>query len=404
MLAQRMTLVATSGTAGARAAAKAFATTGKEIVDLSAGEVASAPPHAVVAGALAALERGENRYTETVGIEPLRAVIARRLSGETGHAWIADEVAVTAGAKQALFNIALALLDPGDEVIIPAPYWATFPAQVRLVGARPVLVGTRASGYVPSIEKLAEAVTPATRAIVVNTPSNPVGAVFGEALLRDIAELAALHDLWVIFDECYGSFVHPPLEHHNFVRTAPQLRHRTLIVNSFSKSLALTGWRLGYVAGPKDVIAAVKAVQSHTTSNPNVIAQHAVLAHLLQDEPDAFAHDLRERLSGQRARGLAILSELVQVPVVAAQGGFYFYLDLSDLLAARPRDGGVADADDVARLLLAEAGVATVSGSAFGDAAGLRLTYGVLPDLLERGLTRLVTTLNALARPQRAVA
>ncbi len=393
MLAQRMSSFAGSGTAAARAAAKAAQASGRTIVDLAAGEMRCEPPGTVIAGAIEALRRGENRYTDTVGIAPLREAIAKRLSLDTGHVWSADEVAVTAGAKQALFNAAMTVLDPGDEVIIPAPYWTTFPAQVALAGARPVFVDTRRNGYRPRIADLRAAVTPATRAIVVNTPNNPTGAVYDRATLAGIAELAIRTGLWVIFDECYGSFVHEPHEHESIVSVVPEVRPRTLMVNAFSKALALTGWRLGYLAGPKEVIGAVKALQSHTTSNPNVIAQHAVLAYL-ETGDRSYEAGLRAMLGVARARGLAILGDLRAVPAPQAEGGFYFYVDVSAIL---DRLGPGATVDDVARRLLMEAGVATVAGSAFGDPAGLRLSYGGALADLEEGLARLVVCLNRLA-------
>jgi len=403
MLAQRMSSFSTSGTAKARVAAKAAAEAGRQIIDLSAGEIWCDPPEALRAGAIAAIERGINRYTDTIGIDELREAIAERLSTVTAKPWQADEVAVTAGGKQALFNAAMAILNPGDEVIIPAPYWSTFPAQVQLAGATPVFVETRANGYVPLIKDIRAAVTPATRAIIVNTPGNPTGAVFGRALLGGITELAIRRNLWIIFDECYGSFAYPPARHENIVSTLPQVRSRTLLVGSFSKSLALTGWRLGYLAGPAEVIAAARALQSHTTSNPNVIAQYAVLAHLKNDG-GRFEQTLRARLSEARTRGLDILSRLAQVPRPLAQGGFYFYLDLSALLANKLQRGTFADADDIVRLLIERAGVAAVSGTAFGDPAGIRLSYGVPLEALERGLSAVVDALNHMSAGQRSAA
>jgi aspartate aminotransferase len=403
MLAQRTSLFSASGTAQARSAARAAAATGKEIIDLSAGEIWCEPPEAVRSGAISAIEQGINRYTDTIGLEALREAVAKKLAAETGHAWAPDEVAVTAGGKQALFNAAMTILNPGDEVIIPAPYWTTFPAQALLAGATPVFIETRTNGYAPLIQNIRAAVTPATRAIVVNTPGNPTGAVFDRALLAGIAELAIRQDLWIVFDECYRSFVYEPNNHDNIIAIVPQVRGRTLVVNSFSKTLAMTGWRVGYLAGPKEAIAAVKALQSHTTSNPNVIAQHAVLAHLRSGNA-RFEQNLLSRLSLSRARGLEILSRLTHVPLPSAQGGFYFYLDLSDLLAAKRRGRTVAGADDFARMLLEEAGVAAVSGTAFGDPAGLRLSYGVPLDKLERGLCAVVSALNALTAGRRSAA
>lgn len=394
MLAQRTSLFKSSGTAQARAAAKAAADSGKEIIDLTAGEIWSDLAPTVREGAFAALDKNINRYTDTVGLIELRQALAQKVSAQTGQAWHAEEIAVTTGAKQALFNTAMVLLDAGDEVLIPAPYWTTFPAQILVAGGKPVFVETRHNNYVPDIADLEAAITPATKAIIINSPNNPTGIVYDRKTLADIAQLAIDHDFWVIFDECYATFAHLPNEHHPIVSIVPEVRERTIIINSFSKTLALTGWRIGYMAAPKEVISAVKALQSHTTSNPNVIAQHAVLNYLEKGD-STFEHQLQQHLATTRALGTSILSDLTQVPVPPAQGGFYFYLDLTELLANTPPNGHIPNADDVVSALLGEAGVAAVSGTAFGDPNGLRLSYGIDPRLLEKGLKRLTIILNA---------
>ncbi len=394
MLAQRTELFKSSATAAARAAAKSAADQGKEIVDLTVGEICSDLAPTIRAGAIDAIRQGVNRYTDPIGMMELREALAGKISGNTGQVWRADEVAVTTGAKQALFNVAMVLLNPGDEVIVPAPYWTTFPAQVLIAGGTPVHVDTRANGYVPRIEDIEAAITDRSRAIVVNTPNNPTGTVYDAETLAGIGKLAIKRGLWIIFDECYGDFIHVDEAHHPIVSILPEVRPRTLIVNAFSKSLALAGWRMGYLAGPKNVISAVKALQSHTTSNPNVIAQHAVLAHLLNGDGN-FESELRCQLTCARQMGLSVLSALTRVPVPKAMGGFYFYLNVSDLLRRpRLREAGTT-ADDVVKVLLMKAGVAAVSGTAFGDPVGLRLSYGVPPEKLEAGLTPLVDVLNA---------
>lgn len=390
MLAQRAHLLKTSGTARARAAAAAATAAGREMIDLTAGEIWADLSPSIRAGAIAAIDRGINRYTDTIGMEELRLALAARISRACDVPWSAEEIAVTAGAKQALFHAAMLLLDPDDEVLIPAPYWTTFPAQVLLAGGKPVFVDTRSHGYVPRLEDIEAAITPKTRAIIVNTPGNPTGAVYDRQTLSGIAELVARRELWVIFDECYGAFTYDRHEHVNILRIAPRIRARTLLVNAFSKQLALTGWRIGYLAGPAEVIKAVKALQSHTTSNPNVIGQHAVLAHL-QKSDGSYERDLRAQLVHARRLGLEILGNLQRVPSAPAAGGFYFYLDLAQLLNA---SGERRNADDIVDTLLA-AGVATVSGTAFGDPQGLRLSYGAPVEHLEKGLQRLVDVLNA---------
>ncbi|MBN9235620.1 MULTISPECIES: aminotransferase class I/II-fold pyridoxal phosphate-dependent enzyme [Phyllobacteriaceae] len=403
MLAQRTKLFASSGTAAARAAAKAASDAGKEVIDLTAGEIWSDLAPSVREGALAAIERGENRYTDTVGLRELREALAAKVARETGQVWHGEEIAVTNGAKQALFNAAMVLLDPGDEVIIPSPYWTTFPAQVLIAGGRPVHVDTRDHGYVPRAEDIEGAITPKTRAIVVNTPSNPTGVVYDQSTLEQIADLAIRRDLWIIFDECYGAFAHAPHAHHPIVSLVPEARSRTIIINAFSKTLALTGWRIGYLAAPKSVIDAVKALQSHTTSNPNVIAQHAVLEHLRRGD-GSYERHLSEQLTQARRLGLDILSRQAIAPLPKAQGGFYFYLDLRELADSGAISTAPRTADDVVNALLAQAGVAGVSGSAFGDPMGLRLSYGIDHDKLALGLERLVGVFDAWTGATRNVA
>ncbi|MER9337670.1 aminotransferase class I/II-fold pyridoxal phosphate-dependent enzyme [Mesorhizobium sp. M0293] len=400
MLASRTNLFKSSGTAAARAAAKAAADAGMEIVDLTAGEIWSDLAPTIRDGAIEAIQQGLNRYTDTIGLMELREALARKVSVETGQLWRADEIAVTNGAKQALFNVAMTLINPGDQVIIPAPYWTTFPAQVQIAGGTPVHIDTRGNGCVPRIDDIQRFITPLTRAIVVNTPANPSGAVYDAKTLAGIAQLAMDRDLWIIFDECYCPFTHDGHRHHPIVSLAPEVRARTVIVNAFSKSLALTGWRIGYLAAPKELISAVKALQSHTTSNPNVVAQHAVLHHLREGD-GAFEALLKGRLTAARQAGLAALSELQSVPMPEAQGGFYFYLDLSGLLRSTIANGHARTADDIVAALLAQAGVAGVSGTAFGDPMGLRLSYGMPPEQLEAGLKRVVGVLNAWNRRKR---
>ncbi|MBB3458816.1 aspartate aminotransferase [Rhizobium sp. BK313] len=393
MLAHRTTLFTASGTALARASARAASAKGRDIIDLSAGEISANLPSTISEGAIDAIRRGINGYTDTIGMAELRQALAHKLSQETGQAYSFEEIAVTGGAKQALFNATLVLLDPGDQVIVPAPYWSTFAAQVLLAGAQPVSVDTRENGYVPNIADIESALTPRTRAIVVNTPNNPTGAVYDDQTLVAIAELALAHDLWVIFDECYGAFTHQGRRHRSIVSLVPQIRSRTITVNSFSKSLAMTGWRIGYMAAPAAVVSAVKALQSHSTSNPNVIAQHAVLHHLQNGDREAEAI-LREQLTAARSLGLEILSKLKDVDLPAAEGGFYLYLDLSRLLGSSNSVWAGKTADDVAAALLEETGVVVVPGTVFGDPTGLRLSYGGLPDRLRAGCHRLVAFLD----------
>ncbi|BBB94762.1 pyridoxal phosphate-dependent aminotransferase [Bradyrhizobium elkanii] len=399
MLAQRISLLSSPGTAAAREAARAAAATGRQIIDLAAGEVIIEPPSSVREGAIAAIKAGTNRYTDSIGLTPLRKAIAEKMSAETGIAWNTEHIAITAGAKQGLLDAALAVLNPGDEVVIIRPCWPTFPAQVLLAGAKPVFVDARPPTYIPDIDAIRAAVTPNTKAIIINSPNNPTGAVYDRATLQAIGDLAINYRMWIISDECYSSFVFTGTRHDSILMAHPGARSRTILVNAFSKELAITGWRLGYFAAPREIIAAAKTLQSHTTSNANVIAQYAILHHL-QVGDGSFEREMHERLCRARNTGLMILSGLHDVATPGAGGSFFFYLDLSRLISVL--GSPVRSTDDIARLLLNESDVGSVPGGTFGDVNGLRLSFGVPPDLLEAGLKRVVETLNSLKTRQAA--
>jgi aspartate aminotransferase len=394
-LARRTDIVRPSGTSMARMAARTAAVDGRKVVDFTIGELALDTHETVKQAAIAAISNGLNGYTDTIGLPALRSAIAHEMSNATGLDWPAEEVAVTAGAKPALLFMAQALLDPGDEVILPTPYWQTFPAQIRLCGGVPVFVGHRPDGQL-DLQAIEGAITPRTRVLLINTPNNPTGAVYGDDSLRAMAQLALKYNLWIVFDQCYRSFVYAPNSHHNIVSLDPRIRDRTIIIDSFSKALAIAGWRIGYVVAPRAVIAVVRSLQSHMTSCANTIAQHAVLAQL-QSGDDRFHKAAMQRLAANRAAGLQILAGLTDVPTPVAQGGFYFYLDVARLLGRRFRGQAIGSSEELVALLLDNAQAATVAGTAFGDPRAIRVSYAVGPDDLRAGLTRVADTLAALS-------
>ena len=389
-LAERMTVVQGSQTSGMRNLAMRLRAEGKSVVNFAAGELDEGLSEVVINAARQAVYSGTNKYTETVGIRPLRDAIAARLERQTGLPWSWEEIAVTAGAKQALFNSAMVLFNPGDEVLVPAPYWTTFPTQISLTGAKAVFVDTADSGYRLTADLVARHIGPKSRAIIINTPNNPTGHVIPAEVLEQIAVLVRENGLWVIYDQCYSTFVYDDRRHVNLLEVAPDLKDRTVVVDSFSKSHALAGWRIGYAAAPKHVIQAVSNFQGHTTSNPNSIAQVAALA-ALESQDDDYHSAVRARLEGNRARGLEILKALRGVRVAAPEGGFYFYLKI-------PRDRWPAGSGispdsgctSLAERLLAEAQIAVVDGEAFGDFGGIRLSYAIDSQEVEAGLMRLV--------------
>ncbi|MCG2645016.1 aminotransferase class I/II-fold pyridoxal phosphate-dependent enzyme [Bradyrhizobium sp. WYCCWR 13022] len=373
---------------------------GRRFIDLATDEIVVEPSSSVCEGAMAAVNAEANRYVDLIGLTSLRRAVAEKLSVETRVGWSAEEIVITTGAQQALLYAAVTVLAPGDEVIIIRPWRPILLSQVVLAGAAPVFVDARCPRYIPDISAIRVAVTPQTKAIIINSPNNPTGAVYNRTILQDIGELAIERQIWIISDECYSGLVFTGFRHHeSIVMAHPRVRSRTIIVKSFSRELMITGWRLGYFAAPAQLVSAVRKLQSHAIATPNVIAQQAILHHL-QASDGSFEEQIYQRLVDARNIGLHILSDLRDVTPSRADGSFCFYLNLSRLLSALRTEGSVRSADDIARVLLEEANVGCVPGDAFGDANGLRLSFGAPPELLEMGLKRIVEALNGLRRGQ----
>jgi aspartate aminotransferase len=376
MLADRARGLAGSQTSGMRNRARALNAAGVQIVNFAAGELDRDTSPSVKDAARRAIDAGRTQYTDTLGVRDLRERLAERVTRKTGVPYTADEVGFTAGAKPALFAAAFVAFQPGDEVIIPAPYWVTFPEQVRLAGATPVFLPTAEHGFQIDAAALARAITPKTRGLVLNTPHNPTGAVYTPETLEHVAALALQHDLMCVFDECYDELVYAPAAHHNIVRLVPEIKARTILVGSFSKTYCMAGWRAGYVAGPQPVVKAIASLQSHTLSNPCNIVQYAALA-ALDPANDAFVAEVREQLRGQRAVALQLLEQIPGVSCVVPAGAFYVFPDVGGLLGKSFRGRSVGTVDALAELLLEHAHVAVVPGSAFGTDRHVRISYAI---------------------------
>jgi aspartate aminotransferase len=353
---------------------------GVDIISLSVGEPDfDTPPH-VIAAAKAALDAGKTRYTNVNGIPELREAVAAKLLRENGLSYTPDAVTVTSGGKQALFNALFALLDPGDEVLIPAPYWVSYPEMVSFAGGVPVPVPTSAdSGYGLDPDALRSALTPRSRIIMVNSPGNPTGAVFPEATLRAVADLARERDLLIISDEIYEHIVYDA-EHVSIARFAPE---RTLVINGASKAYAMTGWRIGYAAGPLPLIRAMNAIQGQSTSNANSIAQWAAVAAIT--DSTAFIASSRAEFRRRRDRIVAGLNEL-GLPTPLPEGAFYVMADSRSIHE---------DELEAARLILDEARVAVVPGTDFAAPGRVRLSYATSMENIEEVLVRLGTLLDS---------
>lgn len=394
-LARRTQTITPPGTSRMRTIANELRAQGIPVINFAAGELDVDTLPVVKEGARQALETGGNLYTPTLGLPRLRQQVAALVSRLTGQPYTDKEVGLTAGAKQALCNAALVLIDPGDEVLIPSPYWVTFPTQVELAQGRPVFLDTRPDGYQLTARRVEAALTPRTRALIINTPSNPTGVVYLRDELRQIASLALDRKLWIIFDECYGSLVRPGHAHEHIVSIEPRLKAQSVLVNSFSKSHALTGWRLGFVAAPAGVIQAMENLQGHTTSNPSSLAQRAV-SHALEHDQGAFIAEVNRLLNERLLLAREIVAGMPRVRMAPAQGAFYLFLDISAHLGRRLGETMVRDVDAFCELALREARIALVSGAAFGDPSSVRISYALSTQDVVEGLRRLSRLLDQL--------
>lgn len=360
---------------------------GIAVINFAAGELDQDTSPSIKEAAHKAIDSGRTQYTDTMGIKELRERLAQRVSRKTGTPYSADEVGFTAGAKPALFAAAFVSFQDGDEVLIPSPYWVTFPEQVRLAGATPVFIPTIENNFQLDVEAIAARITPRTRGILLNTPHNPTGAVCSSDVLTGIARLAMKHDLVCIFDECYDELVYAPAVHENIVSLLPEMKSRTILIGSFSKTYCMAGWRAGYVAAPKEVIRAISNLQSHTLSNPSNIIQYAALA-AMDPVNDAFVASVRGQLGRQRACALKLISEVPGISCVPPEGAFYLFPDVSSLLGKSFQGQRIGSVDALAEMLLEHAHIAVVPGSAFGAENHLRISYAIPLEEIQAGLTQ----------------
>jgi aspartate aminotransferase len=352
---------------------------GVDLVDLGAGEPDFPTPQNVKYAAQKALEENFTRYTATSGIAPLKHAIVDMMRRDFGAAYNTSEVIVTVGAKQAIFNAMAALLNPGDEVLIPAPYWVTFPEIARFLRATPVFIETEPNGFLLTAEAVANAITPRTRLLILNSPNNPTGRVIAPEEVRRIVEAAARRGVWVISDECYLQFAYPPAHAFTAGQLETELRSRVMVCGSFSKSYAMTGWRIGYALGPAEWIQSTLKVQSHSTSNAASISQKAAI------EAAAGPQDsLRFMLGEYKRRRDWLIPALNQIEGIECQmpdGAFYAFPNVKGLLGKQ-----IKTSCELAKLLLDEARVVVTAGSSFGAEGYIRISYANSLDNIRRGV------------------
>ena len=398
MLADRLKTLAPSSTLAVQAKARELRARGIDVISFGAGEPDFDTPQRIKDAATRAMQRGQTKYTEVGGVPELRAAVCTKLKRDNGLDYEPADILVSVGAKHTLFNLVMALINPGDEVLVPSPYWVSYPEQVRLLGGVPVDVPTvEATGFDLDPAGLAAAVTARTKLIVLNSPNNPTGAVFSRPALEAVARLAVERGLWVVSDECYEALTFEG-RHLSIASLGPEIKARTIVVNTCSKAYAMTGWRIGYAAGDRTLIRAMTDAQSQVTSNPSSIAQWAAVEALTgpQDEVAKMAGEF------DRRRRLIIggLNALPGVRCGMPKGAFYAFANVSGLFGRtwRKPEGPVTlkSSLDVTAFLLEQARVAVVPGRDFGSDGHVRLSYATSDALISEGLERMAGALATL--------
>ncbi len=390
----RIGSIAESATLAVDAKAKALKAAGRPVVGFGAGEPDFPTPDYIVEAAVAACRDPRwHRYTPAGGLPELKAAIAAKTIRDSGFAVDAAQVLVTNGGKQALYNAFAALLDPGDEVLLPAPYWTTYPESIRLAGGVPVEVPTdETTGYLASVEQLDAAVTPRTKALVFVSPSNPTGAVYPPDQVEAIGRWAVDRGLWVVTDEIYEHLTYGDARFASMPALVPALADQCVVVNGVAKTYAMTGWRVGWMIGPTDVVKAATNLQSHATSNVSNVAQVAALAAVSGDL--AAVAVMREAFDRRRRTMVSMLNAIPGITCPEPQGAFYAYPSVKGALGRTLRGHQPGTSAELASLILDEVEVAVVPGEAFGTPGYLRLSYALGDEDLVEGVSRIDALLS----------
>lgn len=389
-LSKRVEVLMPSATLEITAKAKELREQGHDVIGLGAGEPDFNTPDYILQGAYEAMKAGYTKYTPSGGLQTLKEAIIDKIARDQHLHYQPSEVIVCSGAKHALYVLFQAILDEGDEVIIPTPYWVSYPEQVRLAGGNPVFIkGLEANQYKINAEELEGAITPRTKAIIINSPSNPTGMIYTQEELLAIGEICLKHNIVIVSDEIYEKLVYDGNKHISIAQLSPELKKQTIIINGVSKSHSMTGWRIGYALGSEKLIKAMTNLASHSTSNPTSIAQYAALTAYTdsQEEVEAMRKQFEQRLN-------IIYAKLITIPgftCIKPQGAFYLFPNVSE--AAKL--AGYETVDDFAKGLLEEEKVAVVPGAGFGEDNNIRLSYATSLDVLEEAIVRMSRFMEA---------
>jgi len=395
-LADRVLGLAPSPTLAISAQAKEMKARGEDVIGFGAGEPDFKTPGHIREAGIQAIKDGKTGYTDASGIMELKKVVSETIRRETGAEYEPGNVIINCGGKHSFFNLSLAFFEPGDEVLVPAPYWVSYPPMVALAGATPVIVSApKEDGFKVSVDALSEAATKKTKALVLNSPSNPTGAAYTGKELEEIARFCLKNDIYIISDEIYDKLVYDGFTHVSVASLGKDVADMTIYLNGVSKTYAMTGWRIGYAAGPADLIKAMGKIQSQSTSNPTSIAQWAAIDALTGPQDDV--EKMRVEFDKRRSIIVDGLNKIPGISCLKPQGAFYVFPDVSGVYGASTGDGAIEGSVDFASYLLSQVKVALVPGSAFGDDRCVRLSYASSLDEITEGVKRIGEAVAALS-------
>lgn len=387
-LAQRAVNISPSPTLAIDGKAKQMKAAGIKVINFGIGEPDFETPENIKAAAIEAIKAGETRYTPAGGTLKLKQAIVDKLLKDNGLEYQINQITVSVGAKHSLYNAFQVLCEPGDEVILPAPYWVSYIEQIKLSGAEPVILPTRqANDFKLTPEELEQAVTPKTRVLLLNSPSNPTGSAYSREELAALGEVLLKHNITIISDEIYENLLYDGLEHVSIAALSPELKENTIVINGVSKSYAMTGWRIGYCAAPVHVAKAMSDLQSHSTSNPTSISQAASVEAL--SGPQGAVSEMAAEFEKRRNYMLGRLTFVAGIICPRPHGAFYLFPNVSAYFGKSYQGQVINDGTDLANLLLEKVEVAVVPGVAFGSDNNIRLSYATSMENIKEGLDRI---------------
>ncbi|MCE5199010.1 MAG: pyridoxal phosphate-dependent aminotransferase [Armatimonadota bacterium] len=395
VISQRAHKISPSPTLAITAKAKAMQAEGIDVVNFGAGEPDFDTPQFIKDAAVKSLAAGFTKYTPTAGTADLKKAIVEKLKRENGLDYATNQIIVSLGAKHSIYNAVLATVDPGDEVIIPAPYWVSYPEIVGMAEGKAVYVDAdESTGFTVPIEKLRDAVTPNTKMLILNSPSNPTGGVYNRAQIEQIAELAVEKGFYVLSDEIYEKIIYDGREHVSIASLGDEIKKLTITINGFSKAFSMTGWRLGYAAADKEIVSAMAAIQSHSASNLVSFTQPAAVAAL--NGPSEVVGAMVSEFDKRRKHIVSRLNDIRGITCAMPGGAFYVFPNVSQLFGREFNGKKITDSDSFANYLLEDAKVAVVAGSGFGAGNYVRLSYATSMECIDKGLDRIAEAVAKL--------